>query len=150
MSRPPLTVTPERCATAAAAATAGLALLALLGWALDVVPLRAVIPGLAPMDPATAAGLLAASLALLLLRDEAGPGPRRLAGVGAGMAVAALGLLFAAAVLGWDRGLARQVFGGVGDAMPPNTAACLLFLGLALALTDVGPPRRPWPLLRGP
>lgn len=148
MSRPPLTVTPGRCATAAAAATAGLALLALLGWALEVVPLRAVVPGLAPMDPATAAGLLAASLALLLLREEAGPRPRRLAGVGAGMAVALLGVLFVAALLGWDRGLARQVFGGVGavDAMPPNTAACLLFLGLALALTDVGPPQRPWPV----
>ncbi len=148
MSGPPLAVGIARWATAAAVAAAGLALLALLGWALDLVPLREVSPGLAAMDPTTAAGLLTASLGLLLLRDPDGPRLRRLSGAAAGMAVAALGTVFLLALWGWDGGWAQRLLGGQGalDPVPPNTAASFVFLGWALVAIDWGPKERFWPV----
>ncbi|HLA77362.1 MAG TPA: diguanylate cyclase, partial [Vicinamibacteria bacterium] len=116
-----------RPATAAAVAAVALAL---WGWA-------------RVRDPPTATGLLAASLALVLLRDEAGPASRRGLGVVAGGATATLGALaLAMPLLGWRLALGNP---GALGTMSLNAAACLFFLGLALAVIDLGPPERPWP-----
>ncbi len=148
MERPPLAAGLGRCAALCTAAAALLALLALLGAAFGATPLRKVSPGLAPADRAAAVGVLAASAALgLVLRDGISR-RRRAVGLGFAIFVIALGATLLAALAGWDGGVTHRILrlGAAVDVVPPDTAACLLFLGLAIVLLDVGPPERPFPV----
>src|SRR5947209_11759085 len=123
-------------------------LLALAGWTFDVEALRSGVPGFTAMNPGgTALALLLSGAALWLLAH--GPAADRRHVVG--QILAALVVLISAARLAgyffaWDGGPDRWLFAGqllleearLGhpNRMAPNTAAGLLFAGLALLLPD--------------
>jgi len=88
-----------------------IALLSLMGWALQIETLIRVRPQMFPMVPLTGVGLLLGALALTLLRDPAGARWRTHGGVGCAAILALIG----ATVLfeyrfGVDSGLARLLF----------------------------------------
>lgn len=125
-----------------------LALLALLGWVLDLPRLRSGIPGAVEMKANTAFGLVLAGSALLLLTLRDGrPGDRAWPRVAQalGWAVALLGLATAAQYmfdveLHIDQALVRDYSVGPGripGRMSPYSAAALSFLGIALATLPV-------------
>lgn len=126
-------------AWAALLATAA-GLLVLLGWALDVDPLKRLLPGLVAMNPATAICfcLAGGSLALRDFASEARPWPAavvRIAGAGV-VAIAASRLV--AYATPFDIGLDRLLFGAQlaeetpVNRMAPNTAIGFLLTGAAL------------------
>src|SRR3990172_6472389 len=80
--------------------------LVLLGWILDIVILKSVLPGLVTMKANTAVSFVLAGVSLWLLQPEsAGPGSRRIARACA-VTVALVGLLtFSEYLLGWDLGI---------------------------------------------
>jgi signal transduction histidine kinase len=112
------------------------------GWVLGVEALTVLVPGLPAMVPATAAGLILTGTSLGLLCPTT-PSPLRR---GAGRVCAALASLLGALVLadyvlrrGWLDGLFSWLAPTrTGSLNPsPQTALCLLLLGLALVLLDV-------------
>jgi two-component system, sensor histidine kinase and response regulator len=116
--------------------------LVLFGWAVDNEALKSVVPGLKAMNPGSAVGFLLAGAALLLLARPDLVMRRRL-----GQTLARVVVLIAAARLAgyaidWDNGPDRLLFRNeleqydTPNRMAPNTAACFLFCGLALALLD--------------
>jgi two-component system, sensor histidine kinase and response regulator len=119
-------------------------LLVLVGWALDIEALKTVLPGLKAMNPGgTAVGFLLASAALWLLVRPGSVARRRVAqALAAGVVLVAV-LRLAGYATGWDNGPDRWLFRHEleqyvpPNRMAPNTAACFLFCGLALALLDV-------------
>jgi PAS domain S-box-containing protein len=141
-----------RAATVAAAAVAGLGVVVLFAWWLDIAALKSVLPQWVTMKTNTALGFLLSGLALWLLRDEdAGTGARRAARAGAGL-VALLGLLTLAENLtGWNPGIDELLFPEPATTAPtahpgrmaPATAFNFLFCGLALLLLDTRA-RRGW------
>ena len=120
-----------------------LSALVLVGWALGIEPLKTVFPGMVAMNPGgTGVGFLLAACSLLLLVEPGGR-QRRIA-----QALAALVLLIAAVrvvgyATGWDNGPDRWLFRlsldeyETPNRMAPNTAACFLLCGMALAVLDV-------------
>ncbi len=119
-------------------------LLVLVGWALDIEALKTVLPGLKAMNPGgTAVGFLLASAALWLLVRPGFAARRRLAQTLAACVVLVAVLRLAGYATGWDNGPDRWLFRHEleqyvpPNRMAPNTAACFLFCGLALALLDV-------------
>ena len=119
-------------------------LLVLVGWALDIETLKTVLPGLKAMNPGgTAVGFLLASAALWLLVRPGFVARRRLAQALAACVVLMAVLRLAGYATGWDNGPDRWLFRheleqyDTPNRMAPNTAACFLFCGLALALLDV-------------
>src|SRR5207247_8598188 len=127
------------CASAAIALGAG----ALVGWWLDIEPLRSVIPGRVATNPVTALALTAAGAALLLSAKPRRPAPaRRLA-----QGLAALVLLVGGVRLGaylsvWNVAMDDVLFPGrvdaVGSRMGPLTALSFILVGLALTLPRLG------------
>lgn len=130
----------------AGAAILLLGLLVLAGWALDVLALKSVVPGLATMKPMTATGFALAGLALWLLQSDR---PQAARGFGqlCGVTVAALGGgVLGEYLLGWDLGIDLLQFSEATLAeakvtgtphpgrMAPATAMMFLALGCALAL----------------
>lgn len=140
---------------ALALAGAVLGLLGLAGWLWGVKHLVAVIPGRAPMMPATGALLLLAGLAAALRAREAAPRWRRGAAIGAGAAVvtASVVILFEYGT-GTDLGVDRLPFPAAtpepypGRPSPP-TALALAVLGGALLVFDAAPRLRQWLSLSG-
>ncbi|MFN2475537.1 MAG: hypothetical protein ABR526_04260 [Chthoniobacterales bacterium] len=60
--------------------TAGIGVVVLAGWSLQIPPLRRFVPGWVSMNPVTACCLLAAGVALALLRSPDAARPRELLG----------------------------------------------------------------------
>lgn len=132
-----------------ALAIVGVATMVELGWALNVWWLRQFDPTGVPMNPVTAMGLALTGMSLWIMTGvECGPGVRGRQG-----AQVLAGVVF---VLGMQRLLALWVGfpwsldGLVFEArleknrMAPNTAACLVLVGMALATLDVEAGRRYW------
>lgn len=125
----------------------------LLGWALGLEPLTAVVPGLATMKPNTALGFLACGVALWLQRPfgSGSPWAIRLA-QGSGVAVALLGLLTAVEYrTGWAGGFDAILFLAEGQSpselrMSEATAWGFVMGGTAVALLRLP---RGWPLVHG-
>src|SRR3954452_23738449 len=111
-------------------------MLTLAGWVLDREMLKAVLPGLVPMNPVTALGfLMAVGATLVLCNCEAGPGwrSRQIAHVLA-MGVMLVGLQrIVAYAAHWPWALDELLFRSRlnDNRMAPNTAWCFVALGLA-------------------
>jgi PAS domain S-box-containing protein len=136
-------------------AGAALGVLGFVGWISGVEFLRTLIPGLPPMVPNTALGLLVAGLtAALRWRGPGGRAQQALA-VGAGILVLVLGgVSIAEYVLDRSLGIDRLIgppSGGEPFPAPhpvrpsPLTALAFACIGGALVLFDVRPARRARP-----
>ena len=132
----------------AAAAAAVVGCLVLCGWVLGSTLLIGVLPGLVPMNPATAIAFVLGGTSLWLLTEQgpsAGAGRQRWAGALAA-AAAAVGVLRLAAYLpgcdvGIDQLLFREKLAAVAygpNRMAPGTASAFLLLGVALLLQSGG------------
>ena len=143
---------------------AGVALLVLFGWALDVGFLKSILPATASMKPNTAVALLLLGLSVVAVsarRPPHIPSPDRvwLARLGAtgALLIGALTLLeYAIGMsLGIDRILFSNALVGVQDAYPGRisqaTSTCLVLLGTSVLFLDARSPalRRfaQWPAL---
>ena len=125
---------------------AGVALLALAGWALDLAALKSVVPGLVSMNPLTAVCFVLAALSLLLLTVE--PLPDRatmLSRLCAVVVVAAALLSFSRLYTPWDLAPDLVLFrdrvvidnGGLPNRMAPTTGFTFILIGIALMLLEV-------------
>jgi PAS domain S-box-containing protein len=133
----------RRLARVLGVAVAALGAVVFTGWALETPLLRALAPGFAPMDPNTAASLVAAGIAVALL---AGAGDRRgpvlVAQALAGLVVVLAALSLAERVLGRDLGIDDLLLLGRRASharMSAGSAAAMLLAGLALVLLDHEP-----------
>lgn len=108
-------------------------LLTLFGWSASIEVLTSIRPGLTPMNPMTAVGLIAAGLTAILYSRGGSRGPRPLSFIL--MTIGAAKLLEAG--LGWHSidnvlfagSMSADVFGP--GRMAPNTAGAFVLLGLA-------------------
>lgn len=118
-----------------------IATVVLAGWAFDVPPMRAILPGLIGMQPGTAIAMLCGGLGLLAFE-------RRVVSSALGAAVLLLAMLaliqFVGGVdLGVDRAFFAQAVGRQPYAMAhpgrmaEPTAICFLLIGLSLLLASV-------------
>jgi PAS domain S-box-containing protein len=115
--------------------------LVLLGWALDIIVLKRLIPAFVSMKPLTALSIFLAGSALWLLRDrELQPWKMRL-GLILAILVMAIGCItFLEYILKFDSGVDLWLFrdavlheGGLYSGRPaPATAFCIVLLGVAL------------------
>lgn len=114
------------------------AVLVLLGWSLDNPYLKSVVPGLVPMNPASAVLLLLAAVTLACdAATRSAPWRWILPGVSVTIVLSGGAKLLAYST-SWDAGLDRTLFASLlgENQMAPNTAADFVMLGLALfALT---------------
>ncbi len=121
--------------------------LVLVGWILDIAPLKSVIAGWATMKVNTAVGFVVAGVALWLAQteptDQSRKPQRRAIAQCCGGIVALLGVLTLGEYLaGWDLGidqlLVRESLETAGTSFPgrmaPATALGFLLLGVALVL----------------
>jgi PAS domain S-box-containing protein len=131
---------------AAAALAAGVGVVGLLGWVLDVEALKAAFTGGVTIKANAAIGLVLLGAALLLLADEQAPRWRRAAGRAlAGAAMALGGLTLAQHLSGYDFGIDQLLFveppGALATVSParmgPPASASFFLSGLALLLLDV-------------
>jgi len=135
------------CETAAIA-VAGVGLVALCGWALQVGWMKSVLPGLVEMKANTAFGLIFSGTSCGLLLG-AGPGTRNR---DIGRLLAWLAMLIGAATsveyaTGWDLAVDQLIFNEPAHAfgtsspgrMAPVTAGVFVAIGLALLLLDWEP-----------
>jgi len=150
LSASPALLSPQRSVPAVAAATTVLVgCMVLLGWALDVVYLKSVLPGLHTMKVNAALAFLLAGIALWLWRTEtAGLRARRLARA-CGLGVVLIGALtLGEDALRRDFRIDQLLFvepPGTPETshpgrMAPLTALAFLLLGVALLVPDA-PPR---------
>jgi PAS domain S-box-containing protein len=119
---------------------AGLA--ALLGWAMNVMPLASMYPGWTAMNPLAAVCFILSGSALLLVQKE--PARRRMrwaggaaaicAGVVAGVALVKLSDFLPFGQIAIDRLLFSSRLGK--NEMAPNTAVAFCFFSLGLLLLD--------------
>ncbi len=126
----------------------------ILGWLLDVEPLKSVLPGLTAMNPGGTA--LAFLLAGISLWERATPAGRlRPIGTACAGAVLVIALMRVGGyVFEWDGGPDQMLFRpqldadifrtGYANRMAPNTAAALVAVGVALMLLDARIPRGIW------
>ena len=121
-----------RLAPAAAAASAGLGVLVLVGHALDLERLTHVTPSLPDMKAATAAGFVAVGLSLWLLHNHPVPPLRLHAGRALGLSVALLAALSLAATA-----MLGDASGDPPSRPSPHTALAFLAIGLWLASIDM-------------
>lgn len=120
--------------------------LALLGWALGNRVLTSVVPGLTPMNPATAVCFVLGGMALQLLRESACSPVRRRVARALGAVLAVVGTTRIVAYLGGPDLMLDQLlfaqrladFHLVANRMAPTTASCFVLAGAALAILDVG------------
>jgi PAS domain S-box-containing protein len=129
------------------------ALGALIGWWLNVAPLRSLHPALVAMNPLTASCFILAGLALWLLRtEEASARTRSIALACAGAVVLAGLTKFVSVVIGHeilvDEAFLRSRLAAltplVHNRMAPNTAFGFVFLGSSLLALGLQGRRRWW------
>ena len=125
----------------AAALTAAIGVIVLVGWVFSLPLLKSVLPGAVEMKANTAVGLVLAGCALFIFGDRPSPPLQRLAQASA-LAVGALGLATLGEYLfGWQLGIdeflvkdteaAYNLFRG---RMSPISAAAFVIIGSALAV----------------
>lgn len=115
-----------------------IAVLALLGWALDFATFKSVLRGGTALNPVTAVSIILVAFALYLLREGNGRRARRL-GQWLGVLVASVGtVVLGRYVFSWDVGLDTALFSGkLGEnRMAPNSALFFLLIGEAIALSN--------------
>ena len=119
--------------------------LVLIGWALDVMLLKSILPGFVTMKANTALAFALAGSALLLLRTEQANPQKQLVGKILALITALIGLLTLAQYLfGWNLGIYQLLFAEHGEAvgtlspgrMAPTTALNFFMLGVALLVFD--------------
>jgi signal transduction histidine kinase len=135
MHRPEISA--ERVSSGAALAVIAIGSLVLLGWALDVEPLRRLLfPGL-HMLPNTAVGALLGGTALWLRQPKRDAGASRIAGYVLATVVLALGAVtFVERVTDWDAGIDLLLFPelvGRHPYRPPGRMATNSTVSFALA-----------------
>jgi PAS domain S-box-containing protein len=135
-----------RAVKTAAAATCGVGVLVLLGWALDVPALKSVLPGLVTMKANTAVCFVLAGTSLWLLAEK----HARWGRAASRACPATLGLIAALTLaeyaLGWNARIDEILFrddpGAVGTVwagrMALSTALAFLLVGTALGLLGFG------------
>lgn len=134
---------PQRLCLFCTATAAVLALLALVGWSCGSLLLTSLVPGLVPMNPATAVGFLTIATATWWRCGRRAELHRAAALLALATAIAAATKLLAC-LTGFDAGIDRWLFESQLQHVPfgpnrmaPNTALGLLLLALALLLLDV-------------
>ncbi len=147
----------DRMPLALATLVVGVSVVALFGWTFDLLVFTSVVPGLVPINPATAIAFVPAGIALILLRrPRAALWPRAAAASCAGLTLLIGTLKMLHCICGWDLGVDRIFFADklllvpfAPNNMAPNTALNFVFIGMALLLIDVQTPggRRPAELL---
>ncbi|HXI14559.1 MAG TPA: EAL domain-containing protein [Thermoanaerobaculia bacterium] len=120
-------------------------ILVLVGWWLNVEPLKRILPGLVAMNPATALAFICLGVSLALqLREGSDARARSFAIVLAAFA-ALIGLTRIGSIIsGIDIPIDRILFpdtlagsdGSIPNRLAPNTALNLLFMGAALSTLD--------------
>ncbi len=142
-------------ARVAGAAVILISVMVLAGWWFDIEILRSVFPGMTAMNPGGTA--LAFLLAGVSLWCQLSPARSRLRVIGLACAdvVVLLALLrFAGYLWDWDGGPDQLLFRakldleglrtGLPNRMAPNTAVCILLVGLALMLLGARTRRGVW------
>jgi hypothetical protein len=128
---------------------AGVGLVVLMGWLLDISTVKSVLPGFATMKANTALALLLAGLSLWWLGSPAVDARQRRLGRVAAVATILIGFVTVTEYLfGSDLGVGELLIRDDAGASGPHpagrsapvTALCLLALGLALLLANI----RPW------
>jgi len=113
----------------------------LFGWGIDVPTLKTVLPGLAAMNPTTAAGFMLAGLSLFLLAAESPePNPLLVARTAAIFIVMIGALKLIQLLHGPDVGIDGILFRShkvADNPMALNTAVCFVLCGTALLTIDV-------------
>jgi PAS domain S-box-containing protein len=121
-------------------------LLVLLGWALNLSPLKEIAPGLVSMKSTTALGFLLAGVSLWLSSREPVEGRNRRIARSCAAMVTMVGLLTCTEYLfSWNLGIDQLLFKDPGTGlivgppgrMSPITALNFLLLGTALFLIDL-------------
>ena len=134
----------------AAAMSAALGAIVLVGWAFDVLILKSISPAFVSMKANAALGFLASGLALWLLYPQTVRVGRRRLGLIAAAIPTLIGLLtLAEYATGWNIGIDQLLFtepaGTMGTTHPgcpaPATALSFVLVGGALLLSDVRPTR---------
>lgn len=122
-------------------AAAAIGALALIGWVADVGLLKSVVPGNVAMKPNAAIGLILLGAALSLVTSSRAAAARLSGGfalLAATIGAATLMEIVTGLDFGIDQLLFREAPGAVWTAtlgqMSPETAVCLVLLGLALPL----------------
>ena len=118
-----------------------IAVLALLGWALDIKPLRHGMASSVPMNPATAVCLLLLGLELIRISTSSAHATLSRAGRLAILVVIAASLMKLGDLsLGTSFAIDQYLFGSklaeesIPNRMAPNTTTSLLLLGVAMQL----------------
>jgi diguanylate cyclase (GGDEF)-like protein len=120
--------------------------LALVGWALDIEPLKRIFPGMVAMNPTTAVSFMLLSISLWLSRPEkTNRRTMRLTWVCGGLVVLVGYLKLGELLFGWTAGIDQWLFtdklasdpSGQPNRMAPNTALNFLLQGCALLLLHV-------------
>lgn len=122
-----------------AAISAGICGLALVGWAVGSAALTSFIPGHTAMNPATAVGLLAVAASLMLARRSDAATNHSAASRIIAATVTLMGAAcLASFVLGRQFPLDQFLFSAElhGNRVAPNTALCLVLLGMSLLTLD--------------
>ncbi len=131
----------EPLAQAASIVVVVTALLALVGWQLDVGLLKSLLhPRRIAMNPLTAVAFVAAGTSLWLLLPDGLHPARRRTGRTLGLAVAIVGALQLLGYYGFSNAALDELLFSArldGNRMAPNTAFVFMFVGLALTLLDV-------------
>ncbi|MET0414331.1 MAG: PAS domain S-box protein [Polyangiaceae bacterium] len=134
-----------RIARAASALAIVLGLAALLGWILDVPVLRSIVPGLVGMKVNTAVALISVAISLQLQIEPSIAGWQMRVARACALLTCAMGALTlleyqSGMSLGIDQVLLRAAAGEPATSHPgrmaPNTAFCLVLLGIAGFVVD--------------
>src|SRR6267143_4350756 len=140
------TVTTRSLTHGASAAVTVVGAATLLGWWLDIEPLKRGIGDAVAMNPATAVCFILAGASLWLARTEGVSSRRRRLAAGLALAVAFVAVVrlagyFLGAEVGVDQLLFRErladAVAGRPNRMAPNTALCFLLAGVAILVLDV-------------
>ena len=123
----------------------GVGLLVLVGWILNIAPLKSILPDAATMKFNTALCFLLSGISLWLLKNEEGKSNIKYTGkIFAGLVVLISIATIGEYLFGWDLGIDQFVIKDLAT-LPSNfpgrmsgiTAACFALSGIALLLIDI-------------
>jgi signal transduction histidine kinase/CheY-like chemotaxis protein len=138
----------SQCAFGCGLVAVSASCLVLVGWALDIVWLKSIVPGFVAMNPATAICFMLGGLSLVLLRANVPSKSHGRLAKAAALVMAIVGCLRLTADLFYlEIHVDQLLFAGTlgENRMAPNTALCFIFSGLSLLVLDLVPRRAVWP-----